>query len=151
MKKNILILIALLVFSMSCSKGTSTPTPPPEPVKVEVGDIAFKIEVDSKEVDYTTTFAALSSNQVININVTSMPFSKDGVTIDLLVKKDLDNSVVSSSSISSSNATTNALTIQNLSPGVICTVTLTVTAKTLDTKTCNCYKTLIKSFKISRK
>ena len=39
----------------------------------------------------------------------------------------------------------------NLTAGVLCTATVTVTAKTQDTKTCNCYKTFSKTFKIARK
>ena len=150
------ILIAVLLFSISCSKsggssgGGTTPTPPPV-TTVEVGDIAFKVEIDTKEVDYAGIYAALSAVQAINVNVTSTPFAKDGVTVDLSVKKDSDNSVVYGSSVSSTTAGTNALTIANLTPGVLCTATVTVTAKTLDTKTCNCYKTLTKTFKIARK
>jgi len=140
----------------SCSKGGgstgggTTPTPPPV-ATVEVGDIAFKVEIDTKEVDYAGIYGALSASQAINVNVTSTPFAKDGVTIDLSVKKDADNSVVSGSSVSSTTAGTNALTISNLTAGVLCTATVTVTSKTLDTKTCNCYKTLSKTFKIARK
>jgi hypothetical protein len=54
-------------------------------------------------------------------------------------------------SVSSTTAGTNALTISNLTAGVLCTATVTVTAKTQDTKTCNCYKTFSKTFKIARK
>lgn len=50
-------------------------------------EIAFKVEVDNKEIDYTTYLAALSASQPINVNVTTAPFPKDGVTIDLTVKK----------------------------------------------------------------
>ena len=109
------------------------------------------MEIDTKEVDYAGIYGALSASQAINVNVTSTPFAKDGVTIDLSVKKDSDNSVVSGSSVSSTTAGTNALTISNLTAGVLCTATVTVTAKTQDTKTCNCYKTFSKTFKIARK
>lgn len=156
MKKWSIVLLGFTFIVAACSKGGgstgggTTPTPPPV-ATVEVGDIAFKIEIDTKEVDYAGIYGALSGSQAINVNVTSTPFAKDGVTIDLSVKKDSDNSVVSGSSVSSTTAGTNALTISNLTAGVLCTATVTVTAKTLDTKTCNCYKTFTKTFKIARK
>ena len=157
MKKLTIVLLSFTFIVAACSKGGGTnggvdtiPTPPPL-ATVEVGDIAFKIEIDTKEVDYAGIYGALSGSQAINVNVTSTPFAKDGVTIDLSVKKDSDNSVVSGSSVSSTTAGTNALTISNLTAGVLCTATVTVTAKTLDTKTCNCYKTFSKTFKIARK
>lgn len=156
MKKWSIVLLGFTFVVAACSKGGgstgggTTPTPPPV-ATVEVGDIAFKVEIDTKEVDYSGIYGALSGSQAINVNVTSTPFAKDGVTIDLSVKKDSDNSVVSGSSVSSTTAGTNALTISNLTAGVLCTATVTVTAKTLDTKTCNCYKTFTKTFKIARK
>ena len=147
----ILLICVLFVFT-ACSKGGgSTPTPPtPPPVVVTPeADIAFKIEIDGKEIDYTAIFGSLSATQAINVNVTSTPFPKDGVTIDVSVKK-LDNSVVSTDSKAGTTAATNVLTISNLVSNVECIGTVTVTSKTLDpvSKT---YKFLIKTFRISRK
>ena len=100
MKKLTIVLLSFTFIVAACSKGGgtnggggTTPTPPPV-ATVEVGDIAFKIEIDTKEVDYAGIYGALSGSQAINVNVTSTPFAKDGVTIDLSVKKDSDNSVV---------------------------------------------------------
>lgn len=151
MKKLIIVLAALpLVFSTACSKGggtTTTVTPPP--VVVAEPDIAFKVEVDSKEVDYNAYTAALSATQPVNVNVTST-FPKDGVTIDVTVKKDVDNSSIFTDTKLGTVAATNLVTINNLAPGVPCTTTVLVTSKTLDpvSKT---YKSLSKTFKIARK
>lgn len=152
MKKWNFLLMAITLLIISCSKGSDpTPTPPtPPPVVVAEADILFKLEIDNKEVDYSAIYAALSASQPLNINVTSTPFPKDGVTIDVTVKKDLDNSAVSSDSKSGSIAATNALSVTNLTPGVLCTATVTVVSKTQDpvSKT---YKSLTKTFKIARK
>ena len=147
----ILLICVLFVFT-ACSKGGgSSPTPPTPPpvVVIPEADIAFKIEIDGKEIDYTAINVSLSETQAINVNVTSTPFPKDGVTINVLVKK-LDNSVVSTAGISSITAATNALTISNLVSNVECIGTVTVTSKTEDpvSKT---YKSLIRTFRIARK
>ena len=111
MKKVCFVLVAFSLIIASCSKGGGgstpvTPTPPP-PVVVAESDITFKVEVDNKEVDYTTYTAALSASQPVNVNVTSTPFPKDGVTIDLTVKKDLDNASIFSDSKVGTIAATN--------------------------------------------
>jgi len=154
MKKFGFVLVAFTLIIASCSKGGGgstpvTPTPPP-PVVVAEPDIAFKVEVDNKEIDYTTYLAALSASQPVNVNITTTPFPKDGVTIDLTVKKDLDNSSVFSDAKVGTVAGTNPVIINSLSPGVPCTATVLVTSKTLDpvSKT---YKSFTKTFKIARK
>ena len=129
-----LVLVAIPLILFSCSKGgdSTTTTPPPvtpPPVVIAEADIAFKVEIDAKEVDYTSIIAALSTTQAINVNVTST-LPKDGVTIDVSTKKNADNTVVSSSSASSTAGATNAASISSLAPGVLCTVTVTVTSKT---------------------
>ena len=126
-----LVLVAIPFILFSCSKGgdtgtTPTPTPPPTPTEA---DIAFKVEIDAKEVDYSGIVAALSTTQAINVNVTST-LPKDGVTIDVSTKKNADNTVVSSSSAASTTGATNAASVTSLAPGVLCTVTVTVTSKT---------------------
>ena len=152
MKKLVLLLGAMPFVFASCSKGggTTTPvTPTPPPVVVAEPDIAFKVEVDNKEVDYTTYTAALSATQAVNVNVTST-FPKDGVTIDVTVKKDVDNSSIFTDTKLGTVAATNPVNIANLAAGVPCTATVLVTSKTLDpvSKT---YKSLSKTFKIARK
>jgi hypothetical protein len=150
----ILLICVLFVFT-ACSKGGgSSPTPPTPPtpppvVVIPEADIAFKIEIDGKEIDYTAINVSLSETQAINVNVTSTPFPKDGVTINVSVKK-LDNSIVSTDSKAGTTAATNALTISNLVSNVECIGTVTVTSKTEDpvTKT---YKSLIRTFRIARK
>lgn len=150
MKKFVLVLVAIPFLFTFCSKGggtTSTVTPPP--AVVAEPDIAFKVEVDSKEVDYANYTAALSASQPVNINVTST-FPKDGVTIDVKVQKDIDNSSVFTDTKLGTVAGTNPVTINNLVAGVPCTAIVVVTSKTLDpvSKT---YKSLQKTFKIARK
>ncbi len=146
------VLVAFTLIIASCSKGGgSTPvTPTPPPVLVAEPDIAFKVEVDNKEIDYTTYLAALSASQPVNVNITTAPFPKDGVTIDVTVKKDLDNASVFSDTKVGTVAGTNPVIINSLSPGVPCTATVLVTSKTLDpvSKT---YKSFTKTFKIARK
>jgi hypothetical protein len=127
-----LVLVAVPFILFSCSKGgdtATTPTPTPTPTPVAEADIAFKVEIDTKEVDYSSIIAALSATQAINVNVTST-LPKDGVTIDVSTKKNADNTVVSSSSASSTTGATNAASVTSLAPGVLCTVTVTVTSKT---------------------
>ena len=152
MKKFGFVLVAFTLIIASCSKGGgSTPvTPTPPPVLVAEPDIAFKVEVDNKEIDYTTYLAALSASQPVNVNITTAPFPKDGVTIDVTVKKDLDNASVFSDTKVGTVAGTNPVIINSLSPGVPCTASVLVTSKTLDpvSKT---YKSFTKTFKIARK
>lgn len=150
MKLTKLLLVCFCFAFAACSKGGGdTPTPTP-PVVTAEADIAFKIEMDAKEIDYTAIYASLGATQATNINITSTPFPKDGVTIDIVVKKALDNSTVFSDSKAGTTAATNAFTIANLVSGVECNGTVTVTSKTLDpvSKT---YKSLSKTFRIGRK
>jgi hypothetical protein len=153
MKKLVLIsAVFVSIFTTGCpSKGGDTPTvvTPPPTVTAEP-DVTFKVEVDNKEVDYTTYTAALGAAQLINVNITSV-FPKDGVTIDVTVKKELDNSsVFSDPNKAGTAAATNPVTISNLLPGVPCVATVVVTSKTQDpvSKT---FKSLTKTFKIARK
>ena len=150
MKLSKLLFVCLCFAFTACSKGGGdTPTPTP-PTPVAEPDIAFKIEIDAKEIDYSAIYAALGATQAVNINITPASFPKDGVTIDMVVKKVLDNSVVFSDSKAGTTAATNAFTIQNLVSGVECSGSVTVTSKTLDpvSKT---YKSLNKTFRIGRK
>jgi len=148
MKNYKILLVALPFMILACSKGgdsTPTPTPTPTPVVVNEADITFKVEIPaSTEIDYTKIYGAIGGSQAINVNITSA-LPKDGVTIDVKVTKDLDNTSVFTNNISSTTAASNAFTISSLSPGVLSTATIVVTSKT---KTSN---TATKTFKIAAK
>jgi hypothetical protein len=131
-KLSILAFASCLFIFAGCSKGgdspTPTPTPPtPPPVVVAESDIVFKVDVAGAEVNYTTVYSVVGTTLLMNTNITST-LPKDGVTIDVTVKKKLDNSVVFSSNISSS-AASNPVTITGLTSGVLCAATITVTSK----------------------
>ena len=90
-----ILLLAAPFVLFACSKGGDSPTPTPPPVVVvpEV-DIAFKVEIPATtEIDYTKIYGAIGGTQAINVNITST-LPKDGVTIDVKVTKDTDNSAM---------------------------------------------------------
>jgi hypothetical protein len=96
-----ILLVSAPLFLFACSKGgdSHTPTPPPV-VVVAVADIAFKVEIPaSTEIDYSKIYGAVGGSQDINVNVTSA-LPKDGVTIDVKVTKDADNTAVFNKNIS---------------------------------------------------
>jgi hypothetical protein len=131
-RKNSLIALGFFVLSFSaCSKSgdspAPTPTPTPPPVVVTEADVVFKVDIGGSEVNYSNVFAVVGSSVVINANLNST-LPKDGVTIDVSVKKKADNAVVFSSSTSSSTAS-NPVTISGLTPGVLCVATVGVTSK----------------------
>lgn len=135
------ICIVILSLTISCSKSSggtgSTPAPPP-PAPVEE-TIAFSIDIDPG----SSVYPALGAAQDAKITLGSkMPTA--GITVDVVVKKDLDNTIVSSGTYSSSLSPFTA-TISNLSPGVLCTATFTVTSKTTASNSG------VKSFKLARK
>jgi hypothetical protein len=141
-----IILVAAPFLLFACSKGGDSPTPTPPPVVVAAeADIAFKVEIPaSTEIDYTKIYGAIGGSQAINVNITSA-LPKDGVTIDVKVTKDADNTSVFTNNITSTTAASNAITISSLSPGVLSTATVVVTSKT---KSAN---TSTKTFKIAAK
>lgn len=129
--------VILLTFLFSCSKsgGSSSTTTPP----VTEENIVFSIDIDPG----STIFAALGVSQDAKIIISSkLPTA--GVTLDLQVRKDLDNSLVSSSTLTSNTAAFTS-TITSLPAGTVCTATFTVTSKTKPTNSA------VKSFKIARK
>jgi hypothetical protein len=141
-----ILLLAATFFLFACSKGGDSPAPvtPPVVVVPEV-DLAFKVEIPvSTEIDYTKIYGAIGGAQDINVNVTST-LPKDGVTIDVKVTKDSDNSSVFNKNISSTTAATNTISINNLTAGVLSTATVVVTSKTKSTNTAT------KKFKIAAK
>lgn len=131
-RKHSFIALGFFVLSFSaCSKGgdspTPTPPPTPPPVVVTEADVVFKVDIAGSEVNYSNVFAVVGTSVAINANISST-LPKDGVTIDVSVKKKADNAVVFSSSTSSSTAS-NPVTITGLTPGVLCVATVVVTSK----------------------
>jgi len=146
MKNYKILLVAAPFVLFACSKGGDSPAPvtPPVVIVPEV-DIAFKVEIPvSTEIDYTKIYGAIGGTQSINVNVTSA-LPADGVTIDVKVTKDVDNTSVFTNNITSKTAASNAITINSLSPGVLSTATVIVTSKTKSTNTAT------KTFKIAAK
>jgi len=138
-----IILVALPFILMACSKGgDSTPTPPPV-VVVPEADIAFKVEITpDTEIDYSYPYGAQGGVQDIIVKITSA-LPKDGVTIDVKVTKDADNTTVFNKNITSTTAS-NIIKISGLLTEKS-TATVLVTSKT---KTSNA---ATKTFKISAK
>ena len=125
-KLSILAFASCLFIFAGCSKGGDSPTPPTTVVVAEA-DLVFKVDIAGSEVNYTTIYSVVGTTLLMNTNITTT-LPKDGVTIDVTVKKKLDNSVVFSSNISSS-AASNPVTITGLTSGVLCVATITVTSK----------------------
>ena len=134
----------MLAFA-GCSKGgdSPSPTPTPSPVVVTEADIAFKVDIAGSEVNYSSVFAVVGTSQLLNANITSI-LPKDGVTIDVTVKKKSDNTVVFATNLSSS-AASNPVTVTGLTAGVLCVATVTVTSKSKATNTS------IKTFELAAK
>jgi hypothetical protein len=91
----------------------------------------------------TSIYAALSSSQDIVVNITST-IPAAGVTADITVTKDLDNTTVFSQSLTNTLASF-TVNINNLSSGAVCTVVITLTSKSSATNKAS------KSFKIAKK
>jgi len=126
------ILLTCLIAGCGKSGGSSTP--------VQEDPIAFTIDIDPGQ---TSIYAVLGSTQDAKINITSkLPVA--GVTIDVLVKKDIDNSVLLSNSLQST-LTPVIVTINNLISGSVYSVTFTITSKSTATNNAS------KTFKIARK
>jgi len=136
-RKNSIIALSFIVLSFAgCSKGgdSPTPTPPtPPPVVIVESDIAFKVDVAGSELNYSTVLPVVGTSVPINANITST-LPKDGVTIDITVKKKLDNAVVFTTNLSSS-AASNPVTVTGLAPGTLCVATVTITSKSKSTNT----------------
>jgi hypothetical protein len=136
--KNISILAfaSCVFFLAGCSKGgeSPTPTPPtPPPVVIVESDIAFKVDVAGAEVNYASVLPVVGATVAINANITST-LPKDGVTIDVSVKKKSDNTVVFSTNLSSS-AASNPVTVTGLTGGTLCVATIIVTSKSKSSNT----------------
>jgi len=143
-----LIVFSLFVIlvSAACSKGSGgsggggvTPTPPPPPPPTEE-NIVFTYDIDPG----SNIYAALGTTQEVKITVTSkMPTA--GVITDIVVKKDSDGSVVSSSTLAASTMVPINGMITNLATNVVCTATITLKSASTATNTAT------KTFKIAKK
>ena len=145
-KKSIIVLSFFICAFAGCSKGgdSPAPTPPtPPPVVVTEADIVFKVDVAGSEVNYNTVFPVVGTSLVMNANITST-LPKDGVTVDVTVKKKLDNSTVFTTNLSSTTAS-NPVTVTGLTAGVLCVATATVTSKSKATNTS------VKTFELAAK
>ena len=147
-RKTSIIALSWIVFSfVGCSKGGDSPTPTPPtptpPVVVAESDIVFKVDVAGSEVNYSTVFPVVGPSLVMNANITST-LPKDGVTIDVSVKRKSDNTVVFATNLSSS-AASNPVTVTGLAAGTLCVATVTVTSKSKATNTA------LKTFELASK
>lgn len=135
-KSSVIALSAIVLSFAGCSKGgdSPTPTPPtPPPVVVTESDIVFKVDVAGSEVNYSTVFAVVGTSQLLNANITST-LPKDGVTVDVTVKKKSDNVVLFTTNLSSS-AASNPVTVTGLTAGTLCVATIIVTSKSKSSNT----------------
>jgi hypothetical protein len=134
-KSSIIALSAIVLSFAGCSKGgdSPSPTPTPPPVVITESDIAFRVDVSGTEVNYSTVFPVVGTSQALNANITST-LPKDGVTIDISVKKKSDNAVVFSTNLSSSTAS-NPVTVTGLTGGTLCFATIVVTSKSKPSNT----------------
>ena len=146
-RKNSIIALSVIVLAFAgCSKGGDSPAPTlptPPPVVVTEADIVFKVDVAGSEVNYNTVFPVVGTSLILNANITST-LPKDGVTVDVTVKKKLDNTTVFTTNLSSS-AASNPVTVTGLTAGVLCIATVTVTSKSKATNTS------IKTFELAAK
>lgn len=143
-----LIVFSLFVIlvSAACGKGSGgsggggvTPTPPAPPTPTEE-NIVFTYDIDPG----SNIYAALGTTQEVKITVTSkMPTA--GVITDIVVKKDSDGSVVSSSTLAASTMVPINGMISNLATNVVCTATITLKSASTATNTAT------KTFKIAKK
>ena len=136
-RKISIIALSFIVLSFAgCSKGgdSPTPTPTPPPVVIVESDIAFKVDVAGTEVNYSTVFPVVGTSLVINANITST-IPKDGVTIEVAVKKRPENTVVVFTTNLSSSAASNPVTITGLAAGTWCLASVTITSKSKSSNT----------------
>lgn len=143
-RKYSIIALSFLVFAFTgCSKGGDSPAPTPPPVVVTEADIVFKVDIAGSEVNYSAVFPVVGTSQLMNANITSA-LPKDGVTVDVTVKKKSDNTVVFTTSLSSS-AASNPVTVTGLTPGTLCVASVTVTSKSKSSNTA------LKTFELASK
>ncbi len=135
-KKGILAFSFFILAFAGCSKGgdSPAPTPPtPPPVVVTEADIAFRVDIAGAEVNYSAVFPVVGTSQLMNVNITSA-LPKDGVTVDVTVRRKADNTTVFTTNLSSS-AVSNSVTVTGLTGGTLCVATIVVTSKTKSSNT----------------
>lgn len=132
---SIFVLVTALV---SCGKKSGSGVAP-APVVPKEENILFGIDPDPG----TGVAVALSGTYTFKLNISSK-LTSSGVKVDVITKKDADNSTVDSKSLDS-NSPGIDLSTGTLNPGILCTVSVTVTSKA---KPAN---TVVKSFKVARK
>ena len=133
-KKNSIIILSFFILTFAgCSKGGDSPAPTPPPVVITESDLVFRVDVAGSEVNYASVFPVVGTSLIMNANITSK-LPKDGVTIDVSVKKKSDNTVVFASNLSSS-AASNPVTVTGLTGGTLCVATIIVTSKSKSTNT----------------
>jgi hypothetical protein len=135
-RNSFLYLIIVLLFAGSCSKGGGETAPPPEPT--------LSIATDPNPGGSVAT--ALSATYPFKLLINSAAPST-GVKIDITQTRDLDNTVVFTQSLETTNATTKSvdLSLQNLTPGILYTIKVDVTSKTTATNRAST------NFKLARK
>jgi hypothetical protein len=111
----------------------------PIPALPKEENLVFSIDPDPG----SGVAVALSGTYVFKVTIGSK-LTTSGVKVDLTTKKDADNSTVDSKSLDS-NSPGIDLSTGTLNPGILCTVTITVTSKATPTNTAT------KSFKVARK
>jgi hypothetical protein len=128
MNKFKLFIAVLSIFAVSCSKsGDSAPTPTPTPTPKET-PVSFSITQDPGTGNI---LGVVGTAQTINIIVSST-IPTAGVNIEVTVRKDVDNSVVFTNT-TSTVAANNNVNITGLTPGVLCTASVSVTSKSTAT------------------
>ena len=122
-----LLIVTFPFILISCSKGGDSTTLTPTPTPTEI-PVAFTVNVDPGAGNI---LAVVGTAQIINVKVSST-IPAAGVSILVTVNKDADNSQVFTAS-NSSVSSDNNITINGLTPGVLCTATVVVTSKATST------------------
>ena len=127
MKSYKLLLLSFLFILNSCSSCKKT-TPVPES-QIDY-PVAFSVNVDPGG---SGILPVIGNSQIIEVNVSSqIPVA--GLTIDVTVTKDVDNSTLYTKNISSVSSN-NIFTITELKSGVLCTAKVVVASKLSTTNT----------------
>ena len=116
---------------------TNTSPPPPTPIEAS---IVFSINVDP---GVGNILAVTGTTQAMVVSISSA-IPSAGVNVNVIVRKDSDNSIIFSSSISSTSSVNN-ISISGLTAGVLCTASVSVTSKSTSANTST------KTFKLAAK